>query len=68
MIVFPHITVYTDVMGADISLIGLQLGAAYKVAGPHFHWGEDDTTGSEHMLNGKQFPLEVSCSTHVSKL
>jgi len=33
----------------------------------HFHWGLNDQTGSEHLLDGDQFPLEVhfvhySCS------
>jgi len=25
----------------------------------HYHWGYDDTTGSEHFIDGKQFPMEV---------
>eukprot|EP01084_Bolivina_argentea_P059808 109262_1 len=25
----------------------------------HFHWGLNDTTGSEHFLNGYQYPLEA---------
>ncbi len=25
----------------------------------HFHWGLNDTTGSEHLLNGYQYPLEA---------
>jgi len=25
----------------------------------HFHWGTDDTKGSEHTLDGKEFPLEM---------
>jgi len=52
-------TVYTDTMSADITMTGLQLGAAYKVAGPHFHWGSDSSRGSEHTLGGKQYPLEM---------
>ena len=31
----------------------------YRVAGVHFHWGSDDLQGSEHMIGGKHFPLEV---------
>jgi len=31
----------------------------YKVAQFHFHWGSDDTKGSEHLVNGKQYPLEM---------
>lgn len=31
----------------------------YRVAGAHFHWGSDDLEGSEHMIGGKHFPLEV---------
>eukprot|EP01084_Bolivina_argentea_P241941 406015_1 len=27
--------------------------------GIHFHWGIDDSTGSEHTINHKQFPLEA---------
>jgi len=25
----------------------------------HFHWGSDDTKGSEHTIKGKQFPMEM---------
>lgn len=31
----------------------------YRVAGVHFHWGSDDLEGSEHMIQGKHYPLEV---------
>jgi len=31
----------------------------YVMSELHFHWGEDNTRGSEHTLDGKQFPLEV---------
>jgi hypothetical protein len=27
----------------------------------HLHWGENDYQGSEHMLEGRKYPLEV-CS------
>ena len=25
----------------------------------HFHWGKDDTQGSEHRVDGREFPMEV---------
>ena len=25
----------------------------------HFHWGKDDTQGSEHTIDGKKYPMEV---------
>jgi len=31
----------------------------------HLHWGEDDSTGSEHLINSSAFPAEVS---RVSRL
>eukprot|EP01084_Bolivina_argentea_P096058 172695_1 len=31
----------------------------YCLDGLHFHWGALDTTGSEHLVDGEQFPLEV---------
>jgi len=34
-------------------------GDKYQILQLHFHWGADDTKGSEHTLNGKMFPLEV---------
>eukprot|EP00484_Ammonia_sp_Unknown_P003575 CAMPEP_0197056462 /NCGR_PEP_ID=MMETSP1384-20130603/85008_1 /TAXON_ID=29189 /ORGANISM="Ammonia sp." /LENGTH=383 /DNA_ID=CAMNT_0042490465 /DNA_START=93 /DNA_END=1241 /DNA_ORIENTATION=+ len=27
--------------------------------GFHFHWGTEDSTGSEHLVDGTQYPLEV---------
>jgi len=37
----------------------LPAGSEYQILQFHFHWGADDTKGSEHTLNGKMFPLEV---------
>jgi carbonic anhydrase len=30
----------------------------------HFHWGEDSQHGSEHTIDGKQFPLELHLVHH----
>ena len=35
------------------------LGEQYKTAQFHFHWGGDSAVGSEHVYNGKSYPIEV---------
>jgi len=35
------------------------LPGVYVLVQLHFHWGEDDTHGSEHLLDGRAFPLEI---------
>lgn len=30
----------------------------YRLAGMHFHWGENDRIGSETTINNETFPLE----------
>ncbi|KAF6774045.1 hypothetical protein AHF37_05793 [Paragonimus kellicotti] len=32
----------------------------YEVVQIHFHWGFENARGSEHLLQGKSFPMEVS--------
>lgn len=32
----------------------------YCLAQFHCHWGEDCTSGSEHLINGRAFAAEVS--------
>jgi len=43
----------------QISNGGLPDNGPYNLAQFHFHWGADDTKGSEHTINDKQFPLEL---------
>lgn len=31
----------------------------YKVEQLHFHWSHSNDSGSEHLLEGKSYPLEV---------
>ena len=47
---------------------GGDLPEDYHLAQFHFHWGSQDDRGSEHYLDGMQYPMEVSttstaCST-----
>merc|ERR1712012_722055 len=37
----------------------LQSGTKYNIAQLHFHWGSDDTKGSEHTYSGKMYPIEM---------
>jgi hypothetical protein len=39
------------------------LGSRFKAAQFHFHWGNDNTRGSEHTYNGKTYPAEVRIPT-----
>ena len=41
------------------TLSGGPLIDTYEIFQLHFHWGKDDTRGSEHTLDGKEFPLEL---------
>ena len=34
-------------------------GVKYLLVQTHWHWGPDDTLGSEHTIEGRKFPLEV---------
>merc|ERR1719193_1729917 len=31
----------------------------YRLEQAHFHWGENSSVGSEHFIDGKQYPLEL---------
>merc|ERR1711874_201494 len=54
-------TVQLDVETTDpaVGLSGGPLAEHYKVLQLHFHWGSDDTKGSEHTYDGTAYPLEV---------
>ena len=38
---------------------GGDLKTTYKAVQFHFHWGEDGGPGSEHTIDGEQYPMEV---------
>ncbi|XP_064603159.1 carbonic anhydrase 2-like isoform X2 [Liolophura sinensis] len=51
-------TVQVNIQG-DYFLQGGGLPSRYRVAQFHFHWGDADKRGSEHLVNGKAFPMEM---------
>ncbi|XP_069127168.1 uncharacterized protein [Argopecten irradians] len=44
---------------ADVKITNGGLPGTFKAAQFHFHWGADNTRGSEHTSNGTKFPMEV---------
>ena len=44
---------------ADMKVTGGELPGTYKLEQFHFHWGSDDSKGSEHKVDNKAYPLEV---------
>lgn len=53
-------TLQVDVTSGDLIVSGGGLpGSTYKTAQLHFHWGADDTDGSEHTYNGRAYPMEM---------
>ncbi|KAI8735911.1 carbonic anhydrase 2 [Biomphalaria glabrata] len=54
--------------GEDMILKGGNLPDDYKLVQFHFHWGEDDIMGSEHLLNWERFPMEMHLVHYQSKL
>lgn len=53
--------VQVDVEGGSTLIVsgGGLIHSTYKVAQFHFHWGSDNTKGSEHTYNGISYPMEV---------
>ena len=56
-----HSTVKVSVSPESNALLrGGGLDDTYKLAQFHFHWGSNDFHGSEHRIDGREFPMEVS--------
>merc|ERR1711971_1408794 len=53
-------TVQLDVNSVNTAtLSGGPLSSPYKVLQLHFHWGSDNTKGSEHFYDGQAYPMEL---------
>ena len=49
-----------ETLPGDVGVLsGGPLDSPYQVLQLHFHWGADDTQGSEHTLDGQSFPMEL---------
>lgn len=62
-------TVQVDVEGGSTLMVsgGGLIHSTYKVAQFHFHWGSDNTKGSEHTYNGIAYPMELHIVTYDSR-
>lgn len=40
-------------------IFGGKLADEYELEGLHFHWADQNNRGSEHVLNGVRFPIEM---------
>lgn len=43
------------------NIVGGPLLDEYTFQSLHFHWGTDDSSGSEHSLNNKKYVMEMHC-------
>ena len=68
-LLYFHNATFTLVLGiisvtirvhGDVKIHGGGLHGKYSLKHFHFHWGSTDDEGSEHMVDGKAFPLEVT--------
>ncbi|GAB1608536.1 carbonic anhydrase 2-like [Argonauta hians] len=53
------LTFVATINGDDFISGGPLDTASYKLASFHFHWGSDDSKGSEHTINNEAFPAEL---------
>ncbi|XP_007248669.3 carbonic anhydrase 4b [Astyanax mexicanus] len=51
-------TVKVNLSGAA-QINGGSLGSTYKAVEIHFHWGKNGEHGSEHTIDGEQYPMEM---------
>ncbi|KAM3615357.1 uncharacterized protein V6R79_000898 [Siganus canaliculatus] len=51
-------TVQMD-LPTTLKISGGDLNATYKALQLHLHWGKDGSPGSEHTIDGEQYPMEM---------
>ncbi|XP_063417001.1 carbonic anhydrase 2-like [Mytilus trossulus] len=60
-------TVEVEVLDDNCFITGGGLHGRHIVKQFHFHWGNADHRGSEHDVNGKQFPMEMHIVSYSSR-
>lgn len=51
-----------------VNISGGPLGYSYRLEEVRLHFGSEDASGSEHLLNGQGFPGEVRDETEIARL
>lgn len=62
-----HSVAVTYAGDTALTVTGGSLGSTYRVYAFHWHWGANDTLGSEHTVNGKAYPMELHVVTYNTK-
>ena len=57
-----QVNLVSDVKSIGIS--GSGLPTDYYLEQVHFHWGTTNKVGSEHMVDGHAYPMEVRANRH----
>ncbi|CAC5405230.1 CA [Mytilus coruscus] len=60
-------TVEVGLKGRGLKVSGGGLPGTYVVEQFHFHWGSEDTRGSEHEINGKHYSMEMHVVMHSDR-
>ncbi|XP_062606059.1 uncharacterized protein LOC134267868 [Saccostrea cucullata] len=60
-------TVQVSVEEGNLTVEGGGLPGRYKTAQFHFHWGRDNTQGSEHQNRGTLYPMELHVVNYNEK-
>ncbi|XP_066977822.1 uncharacterized protein [Macrobrachium rosenbergii] len=54
-----HTALVSAVMASPARIMGAELPGEYTFLQFHFHWGSDNTKGSEHLVNENSYPCEL---------
>lgn len=53
------VSVQVDIVDTSLRTHGGGVTGGYKPVQFHFHWGADNTKGSEHVIDDHHYPMEV---------